>query len=160
MHFHDDDFDHEDFHDPESEQEFRQRRKQQQQRLHKHPLFRQAHEILELVDALINSAANTEEAELYAPNLRESAMIIVAKLAAGLQSDSYVVCMQQAAIIREHAESLRLSNHLLKYAEGFDERYIGLFREEMEKFRELFKEWAAAIKTMDRDFGDEEWGLF
>jgi hypothetical protein len=44
-------------------------------------------------------------------------------------------------------------------SEAFDEKYINMFREEMERFRELFKTWAIEIRDKENDFEDE-WGLF
>ena len=86
-------------------------------------------------------------------------MIILAKLASGLGSDDYVLSMQKASIIRDHAEYLRLSNHMLNSLGVFDKAYVKAFREEMERFRELFREWAQEIREQENDFNDE-WGLF
>lgn len=160
MHFNNDDFD-DDFEDSDFDREaFERQRKEEDERLNSHPLFRQANEVLRLLDALLNAVGEQEEVEIYGTALRESAMTVVAKLAAGLQSESYVVCMQAAAIIREHAQTLLLANHLLTYTQATETEYIALFREEMETFRKLFKEWAAEINRMPVDFEDEEWGLF
>jgi len=151
------DFNHE-FSDEENE-EFEKQRKEEERRLHEHPLYVQAKEIMAIVDTLMDTASE-EAREMHESTLRESAMIVCAKLASGLMSDSYVICMQKASIIRDHAEYLRLSNHSLNYSESFDPKYVNLFREEMEKFRELFKLWAVEIHKMEPDFEDTDWGLF
>lgn len=153
----DDDFDFGELSDEERE-EVERERKEQDERVNNHPLMLQAQEILQIVDALLGST-DSETIEIYGGTLRESTMMLVVKLSSALRADSYVICMQSAAIIRDHAEYLRLSNHMLADSEVFDEKYLTMFREEMEKFRELFKTWASEIKNMSSDFEDE-WGLF
>jgi hypothetical protein len=155
--FDDDDFDFGELSDEERE-EIERERKEQDERVNKHPLMLQAQEILQIVDALLAST-DSETIDIYGGTLRESTMMLVVKLSSALRSDSYVICMQSAAIIRDHAEYLRLSNHILSDSEAFDEKYINMFREEMERFRELFKTWAKEIRDKENDFEDE-WGLF
>ena len=143
----------------EENEEFENEQRKKREELKKHPLLKQAKEIVSIVDALLSSCSEEEEVDFYGNTLRESAMIIVAKLTSGLQSDNYLLCMQNAAIIREHGEYLRLSNHMLNHSGTFDEKYVNMFRQEMENFRLLFKEWAVEIRKMENDFEDE-WGLF
>jgi hypothetical protein len=159
----DDDDDNFDLNEDFSEEDmahFEKQRKEDEARVKKHPLLLQAKEILHIVDLLIDSAPDNEENESYTSTLKESAMIMLVKLSSGLRTDSYVLGMQNAAIIRDHAEYLRLSNHMLKGMEGFDLNYVKMFREEMEKFRLLFKNWAAELHSMEADYVDEDWGLF
>ena len=157
--------DEEDFdfsYDDLSEEEKKDIERQQQEedeRLANHPLNIQAHEILNMIDVLLDTCNDETAREMYGRTLRDSAMIIVAKLASGLTSDDYVLSMQKASIIRDHAEYLRLSNHMLNSLEVFDRSYVKAFREEMERFRELFRAWAAEIRTQDNEYQDE-WGLF
>ena len=155
--FDDDDFDFGELSDEERE-EIEREMKAEDARVNKHPLMLQAQEILNIVDYLLDST-DSETIAMYGGTLRESTMMLVVKLSSALRSDSYVICMQSAAIIRDHAEYLRLSNHMLIDSEAFDEKYITMFREEMEKFRELFKIWAKEIRDKENDFEDE-WGLF
>jgi hypothetical protein len=155
--FDDDDFDFGELSDEERE-EVEREMKEEDARVNKHPLMLQAQEILQIVDALLSST-DSEAIEMYGGTLRESTMMLVVKLSSALRADSYVICMQSAAIIRDHAEYLRLSNHMLTDSEAFDEKYITMFREEMERFRELFKIWAKEIRDKENDFEDE-WGLF
>ncbi len=146
-----------DFSEEENEGYEKEMRKENE-KLQKHPLLKQAKEVLAIVDALLDTCSD-ETREVYGSTLRESAMIVVAKLHAGLASDNYALCMQKAAIIREHGEYLRLSNHLLSASGAFDEKYVAMFRQEMETFRLLFKDWAKEIQQMENDLEDE-WGLF
>jgi hypothetical protein len=150
------------FDDDLSEEERQELDKQfeaEELRVERHPLNIQAQEILHMIDVLLDTSSDNQMKEMYGSTLRDSAMIIMAKLASGLSSDSYLICMQKAAIIRDHAEYLRLSNHMLENLGCFDPKYIEAFRDEMEKFRELFIGWAKEIRKMDDSFEDE-WGLF
>jgi len=152
--------DNEDFEFSEEEnEEFENEQRKEREKLKKHPLLKQAKEIVSILDALLATSNEEEDADQYGNTLRESAMIIVAKLTSGLRSDNYLLCMQNAAIIREHGEYLRLSNHMLNSSDGFNEKYVDMFRQEMENSRLLFKEWADEIRKMENDFEDE-WGLF
>lgn len=143
----------------EENEELENEMRKEKEKLRKHPLLKQAKEILSIVDALLDTCNDELIAEQYGGTLRESAMIVVVKLSSGLASDNYLLCMQNAALIREHGEYLRLSNHMLRSSDAFDEKYITMFRQEMENFRLLFKEWAKEIRKMENDFEDE-WGLF
>lgn len=152
----DDDFD---FGDLPDDGEFEKEMEREDRKIDSHPLYSQAKEIMTLVDVLLDTNDDENLRLHFGPTLKESAMIILAKLNSGLRSDSYVTAMQKASLIRDHAEYLRLSNHTLNSTKGFDPKYVKLFRQEMEKFRELFVLWALEIHKMSPDYEDE-WGLF
>lgn len=155
-----DDFDFNAEFSDEENAEFEKQQKEEEHRLRTHPLFVQANEVLHILDVMLDTSQDEEVKKSFTETLRDSATIIIAKLSSGLKSESYVQCMQKAAIIRDHAEYMRLSNHMLTHLKAFDPKYIKMFREEMEKFRELFKLWAAEIHKMEPDYEDEDWGLF
>lgn len=144
----------------EENTEFEKQQKEEEHRLNTHPLFLQANEVLHIVDVMLDTSQDEEIKKSFTETLRDSAIIILAKLSSGLTSKSYVQCMQKASIIRDHADYMLLSNHMLSHLKAFDPKYIKMFREEMEKFRELFKLWAAEIHKMEPDYEDEDWGLF
>lgn len=148
-----DDNDFEDFSDEENE-EFNREREEKRKRLKSHPLVLQSQIIYEVVNALV------DDDSLPDSTLLNSAMVIQAKLYGAITSDSYVICMQNASIIRDHAQYLLVANHHLNENSELDSQYIAILREEMEKFRKLFKLWAAEIHKMEPDFTDEDWGLF
>ena len=149
-----DDFDFSD----EDLNEFEKQRKAEEERIKKHPLYSQGQEILHIIRALLDSVNDDDNS--FRETLLESAMLINAKLFPMMQAESYVYSMQNAAIIRSHAEYLRISNHSLKRLKGIDQTYVQMFREEMEKFRVLFYEFMGVIKKIDRDEPADEWGLF
>ena len=109
--------------------------------------------------ALLDTCEDPMQVDMYGGTLRKSAMIVVAQLTSAIPSDHYLLCMQNASIIRDHAKYLRLSNHMLNASGGFDKKYLVMFRNEIEKFRLLFKEWAKEIHQLENDFEDEL-GLF
>lgn len=75
-------------------------------------------------------------------------------------SGSWLVCMQNASIIRYHAESLLLFKHTLAEFTKTDKDYIQLLRSEMEEFQKLFKEWAPTFDKLENEDYEDEWGLF
>lgn len=151
--FEDDDFDFEEFSDEENE-EINKEIAENKRILKSHPLIIQSKVIYEVLNALIDSD------DLFDTTLLDSIFTIQAKLHGAITSKSYVICMQNAAIIRYHAQYLLLSNNHLASTSKLDLQYIAVLREEMEKFRELFKLWAVEIHSMEPDFTDEDWGLF
>jgi hypothetical protein len=76
-------------------------------RLEKFPLYAKAMEVLDTVDALCDSFSE-QESERYGSILRESAMIIPAKIAGVFECESWLLCMQNASLIRYHAAYLHI----------------------------------------------------
>jgi hypothetical protein len=150
-----DNFDDFEYNDEEAERDYREEEK----RKRNHPLYKQSKEIIQVVKALVESFRDEGIKEMYGSTMTESAYIISAKLSGALSMNFYTGCMQNAAIIREHAEYLRIATSGLHMLAESHTEYIVVLREEMEKFRELFKEWVSEIREMD-DLMDDEWGLF
>jgi hypothetical protein len=142
----------------EEKAEILRKSEEEDRKAENHPLNVQANEIMDMVTVLVETRDGGEK-ERCGSLMMESAMIICAKLASALRTDAYLIAMQNAAIIREHAEYLRLSNHMMTRARGFDPAYVRSFRQEMEEFRKLFKEWVTTFDQLDNDYEDE-WGLF
>ncbi len=150
--FNDDEFDY----DPEeAEREYQA----QQKRKRDHPMYKQGKEIILVVRALLESIKDERIKEMYESNLTESAYIISAKLSSALTTEMYTLAMQNAAIIRDHAEYIRISTSGMHMEAASHTDYIIVLREEMEKFRALFKEWVKEIQLLEDEIEDE-WGLF
>ncbi len=157
----DDDFDMDDELSDEENEELNQEMEKRRRSVKNHPLFKQAKEASHTLRALLESSNQSgEEMESFTESLSGAMMIMTAKLYAALGSDSYLVCMQNASIIRNEAEYLRLSSHMLNFSENYDKAYVSVLREEMEKFRRLFIDWAKEIRAMDKGGVEDEWGLF
>jgi len=161
MNFDDDDFDMDDFLSDEENEELNREMQRRRRSVKDHPLFMQVREASKTLETLLESAESSkEEMESFTASLTGAMMVITAKLYSALSSDSYLVCMQNAALIRNEAEYLRLSSHMLNASKDYDKAYVSVFREDMEKFRILFAEWAKEIRQMDKGEIDDEWGLF
>lgn len=153
-----DDFDFEDI-SPEEEKEIEREMQEQKKRLKNHPLNKKAYEILSIVSSLVDTMSE-EEKKMMGSILMESAMIIPAKIAGAIGSDSWLICMQNASIIRYHASHLLIQNHSLREFTKTDRDYIKLLRREMEEFQQLFREWVSTFDQMEREDYEDEWGLF
>jgi hypothetical protein len=150
MNFDNDDFGLDDLSDEEKEKE---------RYIRNHPLFKKAHEISILVEAIIETLPE-DETEIYASTLFESSIILAPKLAGALGSGSWLISMQNAALIRYHAEYLLLSNHSLNQIGKIDTNYVALLRTEMEEFKQLFKAWMEEVNKLDHEIFEDDWGLF
>jgi hypothetical protein len=116
-------------------------------------------EILKTVESLVESLSETDK-KMYASHLSESSLIMCAKIAGAVGSDSWLICIQNAAIVRHHAEYLLTATSGMRHMTAADKNYIMVLRTEIEEFRMLFKEWVSGFKEMDADGFDDEWGLF
>lgn len=151
------DFDSEDM-SQEEQDELDKEMKQREKRIHDHPLFKKAEAVYQLVSALVESLPQ-EAREMYAPSLYESSMMLTPKLAGAIGSESWLLSMQNAAIIRYHAQYLLTSTSGLKMFEEVNVDYIKLLRKEIIEFQALFKDWVNSLSNLD-DEGEDEWGLF
>lgn len=154
------DFDFDDELSPEEREELYREMMEEKRRRKEHPLVKQAEEIYRTVRALLDSIPEGEEREMHESPMMESAMIIPAKLAGAIGSGSWLISMQNAAIIREHAQYLLISTSGLKAEDSVDQQYVQLLRDDMIRFRDLFVEWIAEINRMEHEDYIDEWGLF
>lgn len=128
-------------------------------RVKNHPLRLQAEEISAMLDVLLDTCDSGSVITAYGSALKHSVRLVLGRLEEALYSDSYLACMQHAVVIREHAQHLRLSHHTLRASGHFDEKYLLVFRQELETFRSLFRAWTNEIRSMKNDC-DDDWNLF
>ncbi len=151
----DDDFNLDDFSDGEDDDFERMQKNKRHQ-----PIYLKAVDIFRTVEALAASLKGDDK-EMYMDTIRESAMMLAPKIAGVIGGDSWVLSMQNASIIRYHAQYLHTSTSGLKVFTKADKDYIKVLRDDMEEFRELFKEWVSTFAKMEKEEWDEdEWGLF
>lgn len=143
--------------DPEEEAEYRKQRELEKK--NSKALFDKAKGILQTVESLRATLEKEEESE-YISTLMESALIIPAKIAGASGSGNWHIYMQNASLIRYHAEYLLVSCHGLREFTSAEESYIKVFRREMEEFRDLFREWVKTFDQLERDDYEDDWGLF
>jgi len=73
------------------------------------------------------------------------------------ESGLYMIRMENASIIRKEAQHIKSSMLLMISEEVIEESHGMAIRNEIDKFRELFKQWVASFQ---RDEFEDEWGLF
>ena len=156
----DDDFNF-DFDDlsPEEQEELEREFREKEDKIKRHPLRKKGNEIYEVVSVFIESLSGDAK-EMYAGTLMESALIINGKLAGAMGSDDWLICMQNASIIRYHAEYLHTATSGLTAFTNADKDYVKVLRTTMQEFRELFKEWVKTFSDFEREDYTDEWGLF
>jgi len=161
MDWDDDDFDFPDFDDlsPEEKEELDKEHQARERRMRNHPLFKKANEVYEVVSALIASLSE-EDKEMHEQTLMESSMMLSPKIAGAIGSDSWLICMQNASIIRYHAEYLLTATSGLKMFGKADKNYVQVMRNEVLEFQKLFREWAKSFDEMEHEEYIDEWGLF
>ncbi len=145
---------------PEENEELDRQMREEDKRRRNHPMTQQAEEIYRVVTALVESITDEMEREMFGSTMLDSCMIIPAKLAGAIGSGSWLLSMQNAAIIRSHAEYILTGTSGLKYESNVDQRYVQMLREEMLKFQSLFVEWVKEIQQMEDEEYVDEWGLF
>ena len=151
----DDDFNLDDFSNEEND-DFEQKQKNKRSQ----PIYLKAVDIFRTVEALASSLSGDDK-EMYVDTLRESAMMLAPKIAGVIGGDSWILSMQNAAIIRYHAEYLLTATSGLKAFTKADKDYVKVLRDDMEEFRELFKEWVKTFEKIEKeDWDEDEWGLF
>lgn len=101
-----------------------------------------------------------EGKDMYESTLLESAYILAPKLAGAIGSESWLICMSNAALIRYHGDYLLSSTSGLKYFTNAEKDYVALMRKEMLEFQQLFKEWVIEFNKLEREEYEDEWGLF
>lgn len=69
----------------------------------------------------------------------------------------YIIRMENAAIIRKNAQFIKISTNSFIIDGLMEEEHRQVIRDEIDKFRELFKQWVASF---EKDDCGDEWGLF
>lgn len=69
----------------------------------------------------------------------------------------YTIRMENASIIRKNAQFIKSSMLTMMAEKVIEEAHGQVIRDEIDKFRELFRIWAG---TFEKDEYEDEWGLF
>ena len=69
----------------------------------------------------------------------------------------YTIRMENASIIRKNAQFIKSSMLTMMSEQVIEKAHGDVIREEIDKFRELFKIW---VSTFQKDEYEDEWGLF
>jgi hypothetical protein len=143
----------------EEQYEIEKEQKEKSKRVRTSPVFKKAVEVLKTTTALVESLSEKDK-EFYASILIESAYMLAPKVAGAMGCESWVLCMQNASIIRYHAEYLLTSTSGLRIFTKAEKDYVQILRTEVEEFRELFKEWVKEFNNLEDEDYEDEWGLF
>lgn len=80
-----------------------------------------------------------------------------AKIRSSEVGGMYVLRMENAAIIRKNAQSIKSGLLIFDEEDDVEDDYCKIIRDEIDNFRELFKAWVATFK---KDAYTDDWGLF
>ncbi len=85
------------------------------------------------------------------------ALQVAVKIKSSEVGGLYVIRMENASIIRKNAQYVASSLLLFMHDKVLEEDYIRIIKNEIDEFRELFKQW---VQTFEKDECEDEWGLF
>ena len=134
-------------------------------------LYKQWQQVMIVLNGALDSMVIEEKEDGYLPDRQgfpadywedHKAMLLgdAFQIAVKIKSSEvglYAIRMENASIIRKNAQFIK-SSMLTMMSEGVIEEAHGyVIRDEIDKFRELFKIWAS---TFQKDEYEDEWGLF
>jgi hypothetical protein len=125
-------------------------------------LYNQWRQVYTLVEGLLSILEPNEESpEDYLADMKQmicgDAMLVCAKIQGAEAGDMYVLRMENASIIRTAANSIYISMSGFRMMGVAEDSYLDAVRNEIDIFRELFKEW---VNGFEKDEFEDEWGLF
>lgn len=150
----DDDFNFDEF----DEEEWRKIREEENNRVKALPIVRKAKELFQTICSFMYSIDEEKDIFEFRNQLFEDITIINTKIRAAEAADLYSLRMENAVLIKVHAQSILTATSGMEMFDISHEDYRQILRKEIDEFRQVFVEWVA---TFDRsnNFPDE-WGLF
>lgn len=82
---------------------------------------------------------------------------VAVKIKSSEAGSMYILRMENAAIIRKNAQFIKVSTDSFLLDGKMDPQHRLIIREEIDRFKELFKLWVASFQ---KDEFEDEWGLF
>ena len=82
---------------------------------------------------------------------------VAVKIKSSESGNMYILRMENASIIRKNAQFISSSMLTLMAEDVIEKAHGKVIRNEIDKFRELFKYW---VSTFEKDEFEDEWGLF
>ncbi len=126
-------------------------------------LYKQWQQVMTLLNGLLESVKAGEHSfpqpmlDDHKQMILGDAYEVAAKIRSSEAGGIYILRMENAAVIRKNAQFIRTSITGLIMEEAIDEKHGEIVREEIDTFRDLFKQW---ITTFEKDEFEDEWGLF
>ena len=98
-----------------------------------------------------------EHWEDYKGMILGDAYQVAVKIKSSESGNMYILRMENASIIRKNAQFISSSMLTMMAEEAIEEAHGEVIRNEIGKFRELFKQW---VGTFEKDEFEDDWGLF
>lgn len=128
-------------------------------------LYEQWQQVMIVLNGALDSMTVEEKEDSFPADYWEDhkgmllgdAFQVAVKIKSSESGDMYMLRMENAGIIRKNAQFIK-SSMLTMISEGVIEEAHGrVIRDEIDKFRELFKTW---VSTFQKDEFEDEWGLY
>lgn len=119
-------------------------------------LYEHCREIFKLC-RLLSESLTGEWAESQRSMIMDNISIVGAKIVGAEASDLYIIRMEKAATIRQNMKELREQLIVLEMMQAENSPYCQLILNEIEQFKEQFKQWISFFK---KDDFEDDWGLF
>jgi len=113
------------------------------------PVFKKAHEILEITMAIIDAIDPEEDTFNMRDLMMENAITMTSKIAGAEGGDLYSLRMESAVLIKLAACELKTQTNMLRMDNLTDSEYIQLLRDEVDNFKPLFIEWVKGFDPND-----------
>lgn len=127
-------------------------------------LYQQWQQVMIVLNGALDSMTVEKKEDGFSPEHWEDykAMILgdAFQVAVKIKSSDaglYIIRMENASIIRKNAQFIKSSMLTMMAEEVIEEEYGKVIRDEIDKFRQLFRQW---VSTFQKDEYEDEWGLF
>jgi hypothetical protein len=123
-------------------------------------LYNKWREIFVLVESYCETLQDSEEydhAEKNKELIWQNLFIVAPKIIGAAGADTYTLKMENASIVRNNCREMMEQISFTAIVGAGEEKYAEAIEQEMDIFRELFRNWVA---TFIKDDHEDEWGLF
>jgi len=127
-------------------------------------MYKQWNTVVFVLKAAFDSMKEPSEDSLFGKDFIEDQKEMLLgdayEVAAKIRSSEvgmYIIRMENAAIIRKHAQFIKISTNGFIEEDLMEAEHRLIIRQEINTFRELFQQWVASF---EKDEYEDEWGLF
>lgn len=128
-------------------------------------LYEQWQQVMIVLNGALDSMNIEEKEGGFPPDYWEEhkamllgdAFQVAVKVQSSESGNLYMIRMENAGIIRKNAQFIKSAMLTMMSEEVIEETHGRVIREEIDKFRLLFKTW---VSTFQKDEFDDEWGLY
>lgn len=128
-------------------------------------LYQQWQQVMIVLNGALDSMSIVEKEDGFPAEYWEDhkamllgdAFQVAVKVQSSEAGNMYMIRMENAGIIRKNAQFIKSAMLTMMSEEVIEEAHGRVIREEIDKFRLLFKTW---VSTFEKDEFDDEWGLY